>query len=247
MRRVAMSARAALDARARRLLEGEGGATADGFADPSLPIYVIGATSCKALERRLGKELWEWFVDVLRVSTTSPGRARLAAVLSDARTVKGLDETFDELVKRYPREDEDDEDDDRAVSLSAAALVKFSDGIAGSIRPVLAPHDKTVDIRPATESEHAFLRDNFNLLFPPSDPLDRSTFHALAKLVLVRRIIKALVSDFGGLVAVQRGLAEPLVVDVRVVLDGDVVFRVHTVAPKSNASGAGQRLGIISE
>ena len=244
---MAMSARAALDARARRALEGEGGASADGFADPSLPIYVVGATSCKALERRLGKELWEWFVDALRVSPTSPGRARLAAVLSDARTVKGLDETFDELVKRYPREDEDDEDDDRAVSLSAAALVKFSDGIAGSIRPVLAPHDKAVDIRPATESEHAFLRDNFDLLFPPSDPLDRSTFHALAKLVLVRRIIKALVSDFGGLVAVQRGLAEPLVVDVRVVLDGDVVFRVHTVAPKSNASGAGQRLGIISE
>ena len=56
---------------------------------------------------------------------------------------------------------------------------------------MLARDDKAVDIRPATESEHAFLRDNFDLLFPPSDPLDRSTFHALAKLVLVRRIIKA--------------------------------------------------------
>ena len=140
MRRVATSARAAR-ARARRLLEGEGGATADGFADPSLPIYVIGATSCKALERRLGKELWEWFVDALRVSTTSRTRASRRGAERRAHG-EGLDETFDELVKRYPREDEDDEDDDRAVSLSAAALVKFSDGIAGSIRPVLASTTK---------------------------------------------------------------------------------------------------------
>ena len=257
--RTAMSTLVPLDAWVRRTVrrwldtDGTGGtATANGFVDPSLPIYVVGATSCKQLERRLGKELWEWFVDALSVSPTSPGRARLAAVLSDARTTAQLDETFDELAKRYPREgDEGDgggEDDDGVVSLSAAALVKFSDGITGSIRPVLAPHDSAVEIRPATESEHAFLLDNFDLLFPPSDPLDRSTWHALAKLIFVRRIIKALVADFGGLVAVQRGLAEPLVVDVRVVLDGDVVFRVHTVAPKSDASDfAGRRLGVISE
>ena len=172
---------------------------------------------------------------VLRLGVLRGVRARILHVARDSRA-----QTIDVIGEQATH-------DDRAVSLSAAALVKFSDGIAGSIRPVLASHDKAVDIRPATESEHAFLRDNFDLLFPPSDPLDRSTFHALAKLVLVRRIIKALVSDFGGLVAVQRGLAEPLVVDVRVVLEGDVVFRVHTVAPKSNASGAGQRLGIISE
>ena len=42
--------------------------------------------------------------------------------------------------------------------------------------------------------------------------------------------------------------AEPLVIDVQVVVEGDVVFRVHTVAPKSDAvSGVGQRLGVISE
>ena len=112
---------------------------------------------------------------------------------------------------------------------------------------LLASHDKAVDIRPATESEHAFLRDNFDLLFPPSDPLDRSNLSRARQARPRAPYHQALVSDFGGLVAVQRGLAEPLVVDVRVVLEGDVVFRVHTVAPKSNASGAGQRLGIISE
>ena len=113
----------------------------------------------------------------------------------------------------------------------------------------MAVRPEAVAIQPASASEHAFLRDNFDLLVPSStDPLDRSTFHALAKLILVRRIVKALVTDFGGVERIRRGLAEPLVIDVQVVVEGDVVFRVHTVAPKSDAvSGVGQRLGVISE
>ena len=175
----------------------------------------------------------------------------MTSVLRDARTTEALDETFDELAKRYPRgrcEDDDDEGDARAVSLSAEGLIKFSDGIRGSIRNVMALRPEAVAIQPASASEHAFLRDNFDLLFPSTDPLDRSTFHALAKLILVRRIVKALVTDFGGVERIRRGLAEPLVIDVQVVVEGDVVFRVHTVAPKSDAvSGVGQRLGVISE
>ena len=135
------------------------------------------------------------------------------------------------------------------MSLSAEGLIKFSDGIRGSIRHVMAVRPEAVAIQPASASEHAFLRDNFDLLVPSStDPLDRSTFHALAKLILVRRIVKALVTDFGGVERIRRGLAEPLVIDVQVVVEGDVVFHVHTVAPKSDAvSGVGQRLGVISE
>jgi len=222
------------------------------FVDPSLPIYVVGATSCRALERRLGKELWVWFVDAIGIGRASAGRARLTSVLRDARTTEALDETFDELAKRYPQrgddDDGDDESDERAVSLSAEGLIKFSDGIRGSIRHVMAVRPEAVAIQPASASEHAFLRDNFDLLFPSSDPLDRSTFHALAKLILVRRIVKALVKDFGGVERIRCGLSEPLVIDVQVVVEGDVVFRVHTVAPKSDAvSGVGQRLGVISE
>ena len=236
---------------ARRWLLGEGARASGAFVDPSLPIYVAGATSCRALERRLGKELWVWFVDAIGIGRASAGRARLTSVLRDARTTEALDETFDELAKRYPRgrcEDDDDEGDARAVSLSAEGLIKFSDGIRGSIRNVMALRPEAVAIQPASASEHAFLRDNFDLLFPSTDPLDRSTFHALAKLILVRRIVKALVTDFGGVERIRRGLAEPLVIDVQVVVEGDVVFRVHTVAPKSDAvSGVGQRLGVISE
>lgn len=223
---------------------GLGDADADAYVDPSLPIYVVGATSCRALERKLGKELWLWFIDALGVSKSSAGRAHIAQLLSHPDTKRSLDETFDELARRYPTSSSSL----TTATVSAEGLVAFSDGIRGSIRGILENHRRAVEIGSASESEHAFLRDNFELLFPEEDPLDREAFHALAKLIMVRRIIKALVRDFGGLTAIQRGLSQPLVVDVVVVLDGDVVFRVHTVAPKSAAAAvSGQRLGIIAE
>lgn len=225
-----------------RRVAGPGDADADAYVDPSLPIYVVGATSCRALERKLGKELWLWFIDALGVSKSSAGRAHIAQLLSHPDTKRSLDETFDELVRRYPSSSS------TTATVSAEGLVAFSDGIRGSIRGILENHRSAVEIGSASESEHAFLRDNFELLFPEEDPLDREAFHALAKLIMVRRIIKALVRDFGGLTAIQRGLSQPLVVDVVVVLDGDVVFRVHTVAPRSAAAAvSGQRLGIIAE
>lgn len=223
---------------------GLGDADADAYVDPSLPIYVVGATSCRALERKLGKDLWLWFIDALGVSKSSAGRAHIAQLLSHPDTKRSLDETFDELARRYPTASSSL----TTATVSAEGLVAFSDGIRGSIRGILENHRRAVEIGSASESEHAFLRDNFELLFPEEDPLDREAFHALAKLIMVRRIIKALVRDFGGLTAIQRGLSQPLVVDVVVVLDGGVVFRVHTVAPKSAAVAvSGQRLGIIAE
>lgn len=223
---------------------GLGDADADAYVDPSLPIYVVGATSCRALERKLGKELWLWFIDALGVSKSSAGRAHIAQLLSHPDTKRSLDETFDELARRHPTASSSL----TTATVSAEGLVAFSDGIRGSIRGILENHRRAVEIGSASESEHAFLRDNFELLFPEEDPLDREAFHALAKLIMVRRIIKALVRDFGGLTSIQRGLSQPLVVDVVVVLDGDVVFRVHTVAPKSAAAAvSGQRLGIIAE
>lgn len=226
----------------------------DGFADPSLPIYVIGATSAKRLEGRLGKELWAWFVDALGVSKTSAGRAHLEGVLQSEETRRELDALFDELVTRYPRTGSAEDEASGATgsapsepSISAEGLIAFSDGIRGSIRQVMDRSTK-VDIKPASAAEHAFLRDNFGLLFPTSDPLDREAFRALAKLILVRRIIKAIVGEFGGLAVIQRGLAEPLVCDVRCFVGKECVFHVHTVAPKSDAvEHTGRRLGVISE
>ena len=39
--------------------------------------------------------------------------------------------------------------------------------------------------------------NNFPILFPPEHPLDFRAFQSLAKLVLVRRIVKALVTHHG--------------------------------------------------
>ena len=108
------------------------------------------------------------------------------------------------------------------------------------------------EIPRASGDEREFLRKHFEVLFPKEAPLNRETFHALAKLILVRRILKALARDLG-LVALRSGLSAPLVVDVKVVLpagDGaaEEIFRLHTVAPKSDATQyAGARLGAITE
>ncbi|OUS42933.1 hypothetical protein BE221DRAFT_187687 [Ostreococcus tauri] len=221
----------------------------DGFADPSLPIFVVGATTLLSLEKRLEKELWAWFVDSLGVSKTSPGRAHLESVLASDETTRSLDQTYDELRKRFPRDVVDDSEtsEPSTSGLNAEGLIAFSDGIRGSIWPVME-RSRAVKIQPASEAEHTFLLDHFDLLFPRTDPLDREAFHALAKLILVRRIIKALVKDFGGLGAIRQGLSTALVVDVRVIIDDGVVFRVHTVAPKSDAvEHTGRRLSIIAE
>ena len=55
----------------------------------------------------------------------------------------------------------------------------------------------------ATPKEHDFLVRHFDLLFPAEAPLDLAAFLSLAKLVLVRRIVKALVRHHGAPVHVQ--------------------------------------------
>lgn len=241
--------------------DGDEGHDGDGgFIDPELPVYVAGCESCANLEKRLGKPLWAWFVDALGVSKTSPGRAHIANVLTRDETTKALDGMFDALYARFPasREgglgradvDVDVEVDSRSRALSTDGVLAFSAGVQGTIREVMSHVGS--EIPRASGDEREFLRKHFEVLFPKEAPLNRETFHALAKLILVRRILKALARDLG-LVALRSGLSAPLVVDVKVVLpagDGaaEEIFRLHTVAPKSDATQyAGARLGAITE
>ena len=83
-------------------------------------------------------------------------------------------------------------------------------------------------------------------------------FQSLAKLVLVRRIVKALVTHHG-LYRVQRGMRAPIVVDLTVremswcdetgknKPGGVELLRIHTVAPSTAAAVEGFRLGSIEE
>ena len=92
-----------------------------------------------------------------------------------------------------------------AGSLDAEAVVRFSEGIQGTVRVLLDQREPrcVITIPPATAAEHDFLVNNFPILFPPEHPLDFRAFQSLAKLVLVRRIVKALVTHHG-LYRVQR-------------------------------------------
>jgi hypothetical protein len=97
-----------------------------------------------------------------------------------------------------------------------------------------------IDIPASTPAEHDFLVQHFDVLFPPEHPLDLPAFLSLAKLVLVRRIVKTLVRHHG-LHRVQRGMRSPIVVDlvVREVIpvSGLVSGPVSGVAPQQKVVG----------
>ena len=89
---------------------------------------------------------------------------------------------------------------------------EYTRGRRANTKAADASDSSVIELPAATPAEHDFLLRNHDLLFPPRHPLDRDAFLSLAKLVFVRRIVKALVSR-RGLRAVQRGMRAPLVVD----------------------------------
>ena len=167
-------------------------------------------------EKRAGKELWEWWLDALKFRSDSAGRLHIRQMLAHPNMTPRLRSLFNAL------------DLHRRGALDSAAIVRFSAGIQGTVRvllehrPGLADHEvggrgggggggggpqhhhrSGIDIPPASQAEHDFLVRHLDLLFPPEAPLDLPAFLSLAKLVLVRRIVKALVRHHG-LHSVQR-------------------------------------------
>ena len=218
--------------------------------DPDLPVWPAGGSSLVAAEKRAKKSLWEWWLDALRFSPDSAGRAHIRQLLAHPETSKKLESLFNALDTRH------------VGVLDADALVKFSAGIRGTVRvlldrdgrkelverSVMGTTGTTIELEPATPRESKFLVDNFALLFPPEHPLDLHAFLSMAKLVLIRRIVKALVKRHG-LQTVRSGMKAPLVVDLSVIDMGTQrkLFVVHTVAPRSVPGADGHRLGAIVE
>ena len=221
-------------------------------------MWLAGVSSLIAAEERAGKELWEWWLDALSFRADSAGRLHIRQLLRHPDTSAKFRNLFEYLDARGEG------------ALDAESVVRFSAGIQGTVRVLLdkdrhARRDATaapdaprasspananakIDIPPATPAEHDFLVQNFDVLFPPEHPLDLTAFLSLAKLILVRRIVKALVRRHG-LHAVRRGMRAPIVVDVVVRDDatGEPAFRVHTVAPSTAPGVEGFRLGAIAE
>jgi len=222
--------------------------------DPDLPVWLAGVSSLVGAERRAKTSLWEWWLDALRFSPDSPGRAHIRQLLLHPETARKLEALFEALATKEIR------------TLDKDALVRFSAGIRGTVR-VLLDRDvsvssrrdassgfgsrglsgQSIELDPPTERESRFLIDNFDLLFPPEHPLDFQAFLSMAKLVLVRRIVKALVKRHG-LRTVRAGMRAPVVVDLFIIdEEGKCLFRVHTVAPSTAPGMDGHRLGAIVE
>ena len=211
-------------------------------------MWLAGVSSLEGAERRAGKELWEWWLDALSFRPDSAGRLHIRQTLKHPEVQTKLKALFEPL------------DVHSAGSLDAVAVVRFSEGIQGTVRVLLDQREPrcVITIPPATAAEHDFLVNNFPILFPPEHPLDFRAFQSLAKLVLVRRIVKALVTHHG-LYRVQRGMRAPIVVDLTVRemswceetksrrRGGREIFRIHTVAPSTAAAVEGFRLGSIEE
>jgi hypothetical protein len=219
-------------------------------------VWLAGVSSLVAAEERAGKELWEWWLDALSFRSDSAGRLHIRQLLRHPDTSDKFRNLFEYLDARGEG------------ALDAESIVRFSAGIQGTVRvlldkdrharrdaaaaraapPATATANGKIDIPPATPAEHDFLVQNFDFLFPPEHSLDLTAFLSLAKLILVRRIVKALVRHHG-LHAVRRGMRAPIVVDVVVCDDatGEPAFRVHTVAPSTAPGVEGFRLGAIAE
>ena len=169
-------------------------------------MWLAGVSSLAAAEKRAGKELWEWWLDALHFKSDSAGRLHIIQILQQPALQSKLRSLFDGL------------DIHGKGILDAAAIVRFSVGVRGTVRVLLhrdsmvrhsrprhQPQPSVIKIPVSTPAEHDFLVKHFDVLFPPEHPLDLPAFLSLAKLVLVRRIVKALVKHHG-LHRVQQGM-----------------------------------------
>ena len=123
-------------------------------------MWLAGVSSLAEAEKRAGKELWEWWLDALSFRSDSAGRLHIRQMLKHPSMQSKMRSLFDGLDVR------------RAGALDAAAVVRFSDGIQGTVRVLLdrdnrgghAPHphshsrqSATIDIPASTPAEHDFM------------------------------------------------------------------------------------------
>jgi hypothetical protein len=149
-----------------------------------------------------------------------------------------LKELFDALVQRNPVE-----------RLTREHCEIFSQGIKGELHVLLQANSK-VPLVDASAEDQRWIAEGFDVVFTDERPLDRERFPSVAKLVLLRRVVRTIIGSVGLDQLLERGMSRPLVVDVRVELAGDrPPFRIHTTTPKSLPSGLHQpdSLPLIAE
>eukprot|EP00928_Gymnodinium_smaydae_P051072 TRINITY_DN34603_c0_g1_i1.p1 TRINITY_DN34603_c0_g1~~TRINITY_DN34603_c0_g1_i1.p1 ORF type:complete len:332 (-),score=53.52 TRINITY_DN34603_c0_g1_i1:127-1071(-) len=200
---------------------------------PSAADPLYGRTLGLMYSRSRLSQSWEDFLDALDLPANSPIRGHIRQLFARPDFEAQLRDLFDVLSCGRP-------------SLSKEDVGRFSRGICGDLH-VLLQVDSRVPLAKATEEDHRWIAERFDVVFPPESPLDREDFPAFAKLVLLRRVVRTLVDSIG-LRQLHDGVGRPLVVEVRVELGSGEPFRVRTVAPTSAPGAAtGERMTLIAE
>eukprot|EP00933_Yihiella_yeosuensis_P038350 TRINITY_DN32290_c0_g1_i1.p1 TRINITY_DN32290_c0_g1~~TRINITY_DN32290_c0_g1_i1.p1 ORF type:complete len:277 (-),score=25.86 TRINITY_DN32290_c0_g1_i1:127-957(-) len=201
-----------------------------------VPDPTFGEALGLVYRRETANRSWEDFLNALSFPKDSPIRAHVRELFSREDMTSQLKGLYDALNSSETR-----------PGLSRGDFESFSRGICGEVHMYLRSNTR-VNILEATPEDFKWIKENFDSHFPPDRPLDRETFPAVAKLVILRRVVRTLLLSVG-LEHLQEGTKAPLVVNVSVDLsNGRPPFRIHTVAPSSAPSVcSGERLDLIKE
>lgn len=177
-------------------------------------------------------ESWEDFLDALGFLRSSPIRQHVRQLFSREDLEEQLQGLFDALSGGQP-------------ALDKGSFLNFSSKIRGQVHVLLDMKTK-IALLPPTVEDSQWIQQSFDAVFPPEAPLDRNAFPGVAKLVLLRRVVRTLI-EYVGIEELKGGMAAPLVVDIAVELQTGQPFHLRTVAPSSAPSRSGERLDLIAE
>lgn len=162
------------------------------WSDPTLPLRLgLRGTFAELLSSCTGgAELWERWLDGLGLPAGSPSRQHLRHTARSDALRASLAAAFEALAHGKPY-------------LGVAELSSFSARLRGTVRPLLASGSKAkaAAARPLLlpePAEASFLVDAFPKLFPDdTSRLDLRAFTELAKLLIVRRVVRTLLAERG--------------------------------------------------
>ena len=181
--------------------------------------------------------LWERWLTSLAFDASSPAVLHLRHLGTSPGLERALRHAFEAL------------DEQKAGCLDLDGLLRFSHGLRGQLH-ALGDRGHSMPLLDVDWRDAAFLKCSFSTLFPPHSPLSADDFIELAKLLLLRRVVRTLAAT-RGMASLRRGLASPLVATLELELTGEKRLRLlHTIAPASRPAavgGAGERLGTLAE
>ena len=147
-----------------------------GIADP-----VFGAMGVVYSHTRLA-ESWEDFLDALKFPQGSPIRHHIRQLFSREDFDAQLQKLFEALCTES--------------ALTREHFERFSRGIQGHLH-ILTDKKTKIALLPPPREDLQWIAQNFDRAFPEERPLSRQNFPDVAKLVLLRRVVRTLIEFVG--------------------------------------------------